>query len=260
MTPLEFVNVHKSFGAHEVLRGVDLAVAEREVVCVLGPSGSGKSTLLNTANGLVDPDQGYVRLLGSVVGRRYARGRLHRIPPSDLARQRRDVGMVFQQFNLFPHLSVEDNLLLAPRMAKSGSATALRSRMEALLDQVGLPEKRHAMPATLSGGQQQRIAIARALMMQPKVMLFDEPTSALDPELVSEVLRVMKQLAADGMTMLVVTHELGFARDVADRVIFVDGGVVLEDAPPDRFLQAPQTERGRAFLGHTGVSASRTSP
>jgi len=248
MSVIEWVNIHKSFGDNEVLTGVDLAVDEGTVTCVVGPSGSGKSTLLRTANGLTTPDAGYVAFDGAIVGHEYRGGALHSMRRVDAATQRRDIGMVFQQFNLFPHLNVLRNLMLAPSLFSRGPDAERRNRAKALLDQVGLADKAEAMPRTLSGGQQQRVAIARALMMQPKIMLFDEPTSALDPELVDEVLRVMKALAKGGMTMVVVTHEMGFARDVADRVVFMADGNIVESGSPEEFLRNPRTDRAKAFL------------
>ncbi|MGN6132448.1 MAG: amino acid ABC transporter ATP-binding protein [Nocardioidaceae bacterium] len=231
-------DLHKRFGDLEVLKGIDVEVDEREVVCLIGPSGSGKSTLLRCMNHLEKFDQGHVTICG------------HDLTGShtDLSAVRRDVGMVFQAFNVFPHMKVIDNLTLAPmKVLKLGKREA-RERGMALLEKVGLVDKADAYPSKLSGGQQQRVAIARALAMQPKVMLFDEPTSALDPETVGEVLGVMKTLADEGMTMVVVTHEMGFAREVADRVLFMDNGVVVEQGPPTQIFDTPQHDRTRAFL------------
>jgi len=259
MSVLEFVNIHKSFGDNEVLTGVDLTVDEGSVTCVVGPSGSGKSTLLRMANGLTTPDVGYVTFDGAIVGHEYRGGSLHAMKRVDAATQRRDIGMVFQQFNLFPHLSVMRNLMLAPSLFSTEPEADRRARAMGLLDQVGLADKAEAMPRTLSGGQQQRVAIARALMMRPKIMLFDEPTSALDPELVDEVLRVMKALAKDGMTMVVVTHEMGFARDVADRVVFMADGNIIESGSPEEFLLNPRTDRAKAFLKRYAVAGDEAA-
>jgi glutamine transport system ATP-binding protein len=231
--------LHKSFGDLEVLKGIEAEVDEREVVCLIGASGSGKSTLLRCLNRLETFDQGHVTICGhDLAGSKTS---LHAV--------RRDVGMVFQSFNVFPHMKVLDNLTLAPmKVLKVGKGEA-RERAMALLEKVGVADKANVYPTKLSGGQQQRVAIARALAMQPKVMLFDEPTSALDPETVGEVLGVMKTLAEEGMTMMVVTHEMGFAREVADRVIFMDNGVVVEQGPPKQIFEDPQHQRTRAFLG-----------
>ena len=228
----------KRFGALEVLRDVSCAVAEGEVVCIIGPSGSGKSTLLRCMNGLEEATSGRVLVHGVPV---HDHG-------TDLDVVRRDVGMVFQRFNLFPHKTVLENLTLAPRLLRGLSVPAARARAEALLDKVGVLDKRDAWPNQLSGGQQQRVAIARALAMQPRIMLFDEPTSSLDPEMVGEVLAVMQQLADDGMTMVVVTHEMGFARRVAHRVLFLDQGQLVEQGPPDQLFGAPREERTQKFL------------
>ena len=235
---IEVDGLHKRFGDNEVLKGIDLRVAAREVVCVIGPSGSGKSTLLRCINRLEEPTSGRVLMDDiEVTG-----------PGVDLDRVRTHMGMVFQQFNLFPHRTALGNVTMALRAVRKlrpQEATETGMRM---LERVGLAEKANEPPSRLSGGQQQRVAIARALAMEPKVMLFDEPTSALDPELVGEVLAVMKSLALDGMTMMVVTHEMTFARDVADRVVFMDDGIVVEDGPPAEVLGAPRHERTRAFL------------
>ncbi|MGO4856307.1 amino acid ABC transporter ATP-binding protein [Arthrobacter sp. 2MCAF14] len=231
-------DLHKKFGSLEVLKGIDCHVKEQEVVCVIGPSGSGKSTFLRCLNVLEEITSGAIVING------------HTLTDSttNINLVRTEVGMVFQHFNLFPHLSVLENIMLAPvRVAKTKKADA-RSRAEMLLDKVGLTSKRDAYPINLSGGQQQRVAIARALAMDPKVMLFDEPTSALDPEIVGEVLTVMKDLARDGMTMVVVTHEMGFAREVADRVIFMDQGLIVEEGTPDEIFGAPKNPRTQNFL------------
>jgi polar amino acid transport system ATP-binding protein len=230
--------LQKSFGANHVLRGIDFRVDVGEVVCVIGPSGSGKSTLLRCVNRLEEADDGSILIEGEDI----------RDPDADVDLLRSRIGMVFQSFNLFPHLSVLRNLTIAQRrVRRRGRDEADRVARENLA-RVGLAEKADAYPAHLSGGQQQRVAIARALSMEPDMMLFDEPTSALDPELVGEVLAVMRDLARDGMTMMIVTHEMGFAREVADRVVFMDGGVVVEEGPPDRVLGDPAHERTRRFL------------
>ncbi len=233
--------VEKRFGDLTVLAGVDLEVTKGEVVCVIGPSGSGKSTLLRCINLLAPPEAGRIFLEGTeITGKDFDEG-------LDFVRRR--VGMVFQQFNLFPHKNALENVTLAPATVLGRSASDCRARGEALLDRVGMTEKISEYPERLSGGQQQRVAIARALSMDPHVMLFDEVTSALDPELVKEVLDVMRELADEGMTMIVVTHEMGFARDVADRVVFMDDGVVVEHGPPAEVLENPQQERTKQFLG-----------
>ncbi|MEU0156880.1 amino acid ABC transporter ATP-binding protein [Micromonospora fulviviridis] len=235
---VEIRDLHKSFGPLEVLKGIDFEVGHGEVVCVIGPSGSGKSTLLRCVNLLEEP----------TAGRIWVNGTEMTDPDVEIDSVRRGIGMVFQSFNLFPHLTVLDNLTVAQRrVLRRGRAEAERVA-RANLDRVGLSDKAGAFPAQLSGGQQQRVAIARSLSMDPKLMLFDEPTSALDPELVGDVLTVMRKLAEDGMTMLVVTHEMAFARDVADRVVFMDGGVVVEQGPPQEVLGAPRHERTRSFL------------
>jgi polar amino acid transport system ATP-binding protein len=240
--------VHKRFGRDEVLKGIDLEVARGEVLCLIGPSGSGKSTFLRCINHLEKIDAGRIEVDGELVGYREKNARLHEMHERDVCRQRAAIGMVFQRFNLFPHMTALENVIEAPiRVRHEARATAVE-RAEALLARVGLAEKAAAYPSRLSGGQQQRVAIARALAMQPKLMLFDEPTSALDPELVDEVLSVMKGLADDGMTMIVVTHEMAFARDAGDRVAFMDGGVVVEIGPPGELLARPQQERTRTFL------------
>ena len=241
-------NVHKSFGHIEVLKGIDLEVASGEVMCVLGPSGSGKSTFLRCINHLEKINGGRIWVDGDLIGYRQRGDKLHELRESEVAAQRREIGMVFQRFNLFPHMTVLENIAEAPCRVKREKKSAVRDRARALLDRVGLSDKADAYPGQLSGGQQQRVAIARALAMQPKLMLFDEPTSALDPELVGEVLDVMRGLAEDGMTMVVVTHEIGFAREVGDSLVFMDGGVVVESGPPRDVLGAPKHARTQAFL------------
>jgi polar amino acid transport system ATP-binding protein len=241
--------VHKSFGRQEVLKGIDLAVQPGEVMCLLGPSGSGKSTFLRCINHLEKIDSGRLSVDGELVGYQMRGGRLHELRESEVARERAQIGMVFQRFNLFPHMTALDNVSCAPIRVKKIAREDARRRGRELLDRVGLADKYDAYPAQLSGGQQQRVAIARALAMDPKLMLFDEPTSALDPELVGEVLQVMKQLADElGMTMVVVTHEMGFAREAADSVVFMDGGVVVERGSPEELIDHPREERTRAFL------------
>ncbi|WP_243900750.1 amino acid ABC transporter ATP-binding protein [Glycomyces niveus] len=238
-TPIVRVRgLRKRFGDNEVLRGIDLDIAEGEVVCLIGPSGSGKSTLLRCVNLLETPTDGTITAAGhDMTG-----------PDADLDAARRDIGMVFQQFNLFSHLTILDNVTIAQRRVSKTPRDEAIAEARRRLAEVGIEGKEQAKPSQLSGGQQQRVAIARALAMKPKLMLFDEPTSALDPELVGEVLGVMKGLAAEGMTMLVVTHEMSFAREVADRVLFLDGGVIVESGPPAEVLSNPQTERARSFL------------
>ncbi|SCG34014.1 amino acid ABC transporter ATP-binding protein [Micromonospora humi] len=240
--------VTKRFGAVEVLKGIDLTVAAGEVACLLGPSGSGKSTFLRCVNHLERIDGGQLAVDGELVGYRRQGDRLHELKAREVAVRRRDIGMVFQRFNLFPHLTALGNVTEAPVRVLRTPRERAREEALRLLERVGLADRAHNYPSQLSGGQQQRVAIARALAMRPKLMLFDEPTSALDPELVGEVLDVMKGLAADGMTMVVVTHEMGFAREVADQVAFLDDGVVVETGPPDEVLGRPRHERTRAFL------------
>ena len=240
--------VWKSFGALQVLKGVTLEVAKGEVLCIVGPSGSGKSTFLRCINHLESLSAGRLYVDGDLVGYQERAGKLHEMKPRDVAKQRRDVGMVFQHFNLFPHRTALENIVEAPLHVKRVKKKDAMDRGRDLLNQVGLAEKADAYPAQLSGGQQQRVAIARALAMNPKLMLFDEPTSALDPELVGEVLSVMKKLAEEGMTMLVVTHEMGFAREVANELVFMDGGVVVERGAPREVLSDPKHERTKAFL------------
>jgi polar amino acid transport system ATP-binding protein len=241
-------DVHKSFGHVEVLKGISLEVAPREVMCIIGPSGSGKSTFLRCINHLERIDAGRLSVDGQLVGYREKGGRLHELRESEVAAQRREIGMVFQRFNLFPHMTALENVVEAPIQVKGVSRAEARERGAALLERVGLGDRVHNYPNQLSGGQQQRVAIARALAMEPKLMLFDEPTSALDPELVGEVLDVMRGLAADGMTMVVVTHEIGFAREVGDTLVFMDDGVVVEAGDPRQVLSDPQHERTRSFL------------
>lgn len=230
--------LNKSFGSNHVLRGIDLEVKRGEVVCIIGPSGSGKSTLLRCVNMLETPTSGHVVVLGTDLTDR----------DCDIDSARTSIGMVFQSFNLFPHMTALENICVAQRKVLKRSVEESESKARALLERVGLTEKADSYPSQLSGGQQQRVAIARALAMDPTVMLFDEATSALDPELVGDVLRVMKNLAEEGMTMLVVTHEMGFASNVASRVVFMDGGVIVEQGPPSQVISAPQEERTRAFL------------
>jgi polar amino acid transport system ATP-binding protein len=240
--------VCKDFGALSVLKGVTLSVERGRVLVLVGPSGSGKSTFLRCINHLETVTAGRLYVDDVLVGYRELRGKLYEMPEREASRQRRDIGMVFQHFNLFPHRTALENIIESPIHVKKVRKAAAIERARDLLDQVGLGEKADAYPAQLSGGQQQRVAIARALAMDPKLMLFDEPTSALDPELVGEVLAVMKTLAGAGMTMIVVTHEMGFAREVADELVFMDGGVIVESGPPRDVLANPQHDRTRAFL------------
>ena len=244
--------IHKRFGALEVLRGVNLEVSRGEVMCILGPSGSGKSTFLRCVNHLEPINAGRLWVDGELVGYRQKGDRLHQLPEKDIAEARSSIGMVFQRFNLFPNLTAEQNITLAPMKVLGLSRAEATKRAAELLDRVGLADRGGSYPAQLSGGQQQRVAIARALAMQPKLMLFDEPTSALDPELVGEVLDVMRSLAREGMTMLVVTHEIGFARSVADTVVFMDEGVVVEAGKPSAVLDRPTNPRTQAFLREVG--------
>jgi polar amino acid transport system ATP-binding protein len=240
--------VGKAYGHHEVLFDVDLEIAAGETVCVIGPSGCGKSTLLRCINSLEEISSGRILVDGSLVGYRMHKGRLHELRENAACRQRTQVGMVFQHFNLFPHMTALENVAFAPMRVKGEGKADVRARALELLEQVGLGDRAAAYPSQLSGGQQQRVAIARALAMRPKLMLFDEPTSALDPELVGDVLNVMRRLAATGMTMIVVTHEMGFAREVANRVVFMDQGRVVEQGPPGDVLTNPRNERSKAFL------------
>ena len=241
-------NVHKSFGQLEVLKGIDITVMPGEVACLLGPSGSGKSTFLRCCNHLEKVTAGRLYIDGEIIGYRERDGVLYEISEKEAAAQRQDIGMVFQQFNLFSHRTVLENIIEAPVQVKKQKPEEAKERAMELLEKVGLAHKADAYPVQLSGGQQQRVAIARAVAMDPKLMLFDEPTSALDPELVGEVLRVMRELAEQGMTMLVVTHELAFAREVADKVAFMDGGQIIEYGTPEQVLDNPQHERTKAFV------------
>lgn len=235
---IEVSGLHKKFGNNEVLKGIDVDIASQEVVVVIGPSGSGKSTFLRCLNLLEQPEQGDIRILGTSLFDKQTK----------INEVRTEVGMVFQSFNLFPHMTVLENIMLAPIRVRKWSKEKAREKALSLLAKVGLSEKADAFPKSLSGGQSQRVAIARALAMEPKIMLFDEPTSALDPEMVGEVLEVMKTLAREGMTMVVVTHEMGFAREVGDRVIFMDGGVICEQGTPKEVFEAAKSERLKAFL------------
>ena len=235
---IEVKNLEKSFGKNHVLRGINETINEGEVVCIIGPSGSGKSTFLRCLNLLEQPTSGEVILDGEKIN----------APDRDIDKIREKLGMVFQNFNLVPHMSVLDNITMAPIKVKGQARGEAEAEARRLLDVVGLLDKAEAYPSSLSGGQKQRVAIARALAMKPEIMLFDEPTSALDPEMVGEVLAVMKQLAEDGMTMVIVTHEMGFAREVADRVLFIDGGVILEQGTPEEIFGNPQNERTQTFL------------
>lgn len=240
--------VQKSFGPLHVLKDVNLTIEYGKVCSILGPSGSGKSTFLRCMNHLERIDGGFLQVGGELVGYREHNGKLYEMKKSEVARQRADIGMVFQNFNLFPHMTVLQNIIEAPTKVKRVARKQAVEEAMLLLSKVGLTAKANAYPRTLSGGQQQRVAIARALAMKPKLMLFDEPTSALDPELVGEVLNVMRELAAEGMTMVVVTHELGFAREVCDKVVFMDGGVVVEEGSPTELFGNTQTDRAKAFL------------
>ena len=235
---IKVTDLHKSYGQNQVLKGITSEIKEKEVIAIIGPSGSGKSTFLRCLNLLEEPTSGEVQIGDAVLTNK----------GTDIMKVRQDVGMVFQHFHLFPHKTVLENLTYAPISVKGMSKADATKKAEDLLKQVGLFEKRHEYPNRLSGGQKQRVAIARALAMDPKVMLFDEPTSALDPEMVKEVLEVMKNLAESGMTMLIVTHEMGFAREVADRILFLDGGKLIEDASPAEFFSAPKTQRAKDFL------------
>jgi polar amino acid transport system ATP-binding protein len=240
--------VEKWFGRTQVLKGIDLEVAEKEVCCIIGPSGSGKSTFLRCINHLEVVDAGRLSVAGELIGYRQRGDKLYEMREREVARQRQDIGMVFQRFNLFPHMTAMQNIMEAPIRVKGENRATAQERAQRLLDRVGLGERGDAYPSQLSGGQQQRVAIARALAMEPRLMLFDEPTSALDPELVGDVLDVMRQLAEDGMTMIVVTHEMGFAREVGDSLVFMDDGVVVEAGAPREVLAAPRHVRTKAFL------------
>lgn len=242
------IGVRKSFGSFEALRGVDLEVQQGEVMCIVGPSGSGKSTFLRCINHLERIDAGTLEVDGELVGYRRHRGRLHELRDREVSAKRAQIGMVFQRFNLFPHMTARENVMLGPSVVLREERARTTALADALLAQVGLSDKADSYPNQLSGGQQQRVAIARALAMQPRLMLFDEPTSALDPELVGDVLDVMRRLASEGMTMVVVTHEMGFAREVADTVVFMDQGVVVESGTPAEVLGNPQSLRTKAFL------------
>jgi ABC-type polar amino acid transport system ATPase subunit len=249
VTPMVLAEgVSKSFGSNEVLKSISLSVRPGEVLCIIGPSGSGKSTFLRCINHLERVDAGRLSVDGQVVGYRQHGDKLYELKPKEASRQRQDIGMVFQRFNLFPHMTALENIIEAPIRVKGIPKARAIERANELLARVGLADKGDHYPSQLSGGQQQRVAIARALAMDPKLMLFDEPTSALDPELVGEVLDVMKGLAASGMTMVVVTHEMGFAREVADELVFMDGGVVVESGDPREVLANPQHQRTQAFL------------
>ncbi len=240
--------VHKRFGRLEVLKGIDLGVPTGEVVCIIGPSGSGKSTFLRCINHLEKIDAGTIRVANQLVGYRQKGEKLYELSEGEVAARRMDIGLVFQHFNLFPHMTAIENIMEGPIKVKKESKGVVKERAVALLEKVGLKEKETCYPAQLSGGQQQRVAIARALAMQPKLMLFDEPTSALDPELVGDVLAVMRSLAEEGMTMIVVTHEIGFAREVGDKLIFMDEGVIVEEGAPKEVISNPQHERTKSFL------------
>ena len=245
---VEIEDVYKSFGRVDVLNGVSMSVRAGEVACLIGPSGSGKSTLLRCVNHLEKVDAGRVWVDGRLIGYEEKKGRLYELHANRVAKQRAAIGMVFQRFNLFPHMTALENIVEAPVLVLGQRKDAARQRALELLDKVGLADKRDNYPNQLSGGQQQRVAIARALAMDPKLMLFDEPTSALDPELVGDVLAVMRQLAEEGMTMIVVTHEMGFARDVGDTVAFMDGGVIVESGDARSVLEDPQHARTKSFL------------
>jgi polar amino acid transport system ATP-binding protein len=246
---VQAVGVRKRFGDNEVLKGIDLTVAPGEVVCLIGPSGSGKSTFLRCINHLERIDGGELRVAGEHVGYRESNGRLYELREREVAARRERIGMVFQRFNLFGHMTALENVSEGPIGVRGVPRAQAHDEARALLTRVGLAHRMDAYPHELSGGQQQRVAIARSLAMKPELMLFDEPTSALDPELVGEVLDVMRELADEGMTMIVVTHEMGFARDVADRVVFMDGGVVVEEGPAAEVIERPQHARTREFLG-----------
>jgi len=245
---VEALDIHKSFGSHEVLKGISLEVKRGEVTCLVGPSGSGKSTFLRCINHLEKINAGRISVDGSIIGYREHRGKLYELKPSEAAAQRVGIGMVFQRFNLFPHLTALENVISGMIKVQKVDRSEAQQQGKDLMERVGLSDKLNHYPSHLSGGQQQRVAIARSLAMKPKLMLFDEPTSALDPELVGEVLDVMKGLAQSGMTMIVVTHEMGFAREVADSIVFMDGGIVIESGDPAEVLSNPTHERTRSFL------------
>jgi polar amino acid transport system ATP-binding protein len=245
---VEITNVRKSFGGTEVLKGVSLTVPPGGVAVIVGPSGSGKSTLLRTINHLEKVDGGYITIDGQLVGYQVRGNKLHELREKDILKQRTDIGMVFQNFNLFPHLTALENVTEAPVVALHRNKTEARKRGLELLDRVGLKDRADAYPRQLSGGQQQRVAIARALALDPKILLFDEPTSALDPELVNEVLDVIRELATSGTTLIIVTHEMGFARDVADTVVFMDDGQIVEQSSPQEIFANPREARTRSFF------------
>lgn len=245
---VEIRSVHKAYGDQEILRGVDLTIGEGQIVTLVGRSGGGKSTLLRCINHLEKIDRGEIRVAGELIGYREQRGALYEVSPKALARQRAQIGMVFQHFNLFSHRTAIENVMSGPRVTLGVSKARARADALELLDQVGLADKANSYPRELSGGQQQRVAIARALAMRPKVMLFDEPTSALDPQLVGEVLGVIRRLAGDGMTMIIVTHELRFAREISDTVVFMDGGCIVEAGPPEQVLENPREAATRVYL------------
>lgn len=248
------VGIRKSYGALPVLKGVSLDVDAGEVVCIIGPSGSGKSTLLRCLNFLEEVEDGRIFIEGKLIGCRDVGGTLHALPEREVCRQRAAIGMVFQRFNLFPHLTTLENVIEAPMLVRKVPRQEAVMRARELLERVGLVDKENAYPNTLSGGQQQRVAIARALAMEPMLMLFDEPTSALDPELVGEVLSVMRDLARSGSTMIVVTHEMAFAREVADRVVFMEDGLIVEQGTPDELFARPKQDRTRVFLSRANGS------
>ena len=257
---VDIVGLHKTFGTTEVLKGIDLTVHNGEIVALMGPSGSGKSTLLRCVNQLVTPTAGQIYIDGELQGQQVRNGKLHRLKARSVARQRLGTGMVFQQFNLFGHLTALENVVMPQRTVLGRDADAARDRATAALQRVGVATRADAYPAQLSGGQQQRVAIARALAMDPTLMLFDEPTSALDPELVGEVLTVIGELAGTGMTMVIVTHEVGFAYEVSDRVVFMDDGRIVEQGPPQQVLDNPRHSRTQAFLRrHTEKSSPDVS-
>lgn len=249
MPLVKIEGLHKYYGHHHVLRGIDMTVRQGEVSVVIGPSGSGKSTMLRCVNLLETISAGRISVGGQLIGYREVNGRLHDLKTKEIAAQRREIGMVFQRFNLFPHKTALQNVMEAPIHVKGQSKSEAQKRALELLDRVGLGDRSGHYPSQLSGGQQQRVAIARALAMEPELMLFDEPTSALDPELVGDVLNVMKDLAKSGMTMIVVTHEIGFAREVGDTLTFMDGGVVVESGDPREIIANPQHARTKEFLG-----------